>query len=107
MIRFRATEAQLQEMAVRTFMAASPVGMGFLHYRADHVKTAEDFPIQPGNVALDYVEGRQIKLIILRDDDEPGVWKTPSLPPESGYNSWAGVYPETSLIDLVGGEIVP
>ena len=108
-MRFKATEAQLKTIMANAFNASAPVGLGMMQYQPA-AKSPDDFrvearPMGSMSVAMDYVEGRMVKLC-LRDVGE-GVFDTGPGEPRGDYQSWASTYPTNkALIESAGCEAV-
>ena len=102
MIRFKATEQQIKEMGAKAVNASSPMGLGSLHFNSASEFKPGDFKVP---LHADYVQGRMVKLDIQKTDID-GVWQSWSFPPRSDYQSWAAKYPDNSLLELVGAEVV-
>lgn len=110
---FKATLAQVKQIAANAVNASTPRGMGILHYKADHEFTASDFNDLPNpqtnRFSLDYVEGRMVKLWISRlDNDQWEIPPQPSETPTPDYQSWCWKYPTyTELaLSVEGVEII-
>ncbi len=104
-IRFRATDEQVTQMAANAVNASSPAGLGYLHFKGDHVFTADEFKesVTERGLSLDYVEGRMTKLNIRRLDND--LWEGWD-EPRSDCQSWAYKYPTLSLLVVSAGGVV-
>ena len=87
---FKATEEQILKLGANAVNAASPMGMGFLHFQEKEY-TAEDIGpcLSEWGLDIDYFEGRMTKLHIRREKDG---WDEPG-EPRSDYQSWCSKYP--------------
>jgi len=109
MIRFKATEEQIQNIAVNAVKASQPMGAGFMVFNPRDEFLPEQFKFQEGldgkpELHLDYVGGRMVKLNIWGKGDD--VWETrDQADPE--YQSWCRQYrtPQELLASVPGVEV--
>lgn len=111
MLKFKATNTQVLQMAANAANASLPMGMGFIHFKADSVFKLTDFRFSHRGSAdtpvvhVDYHEGRMVKLLVEGKGD--GVWLTHGGDADPEYQSWSGTYPSfQSLVESVGAEIL-
>ncbi len=100
---FSATPEQVQQMACNAVNAASPVGMGALHFEAK-TYTPEELPeIDPkSGIYLDYFHGRMTKLCIQPKGNGDWEINSPREEPNPEYQSWAHLYPtKLALVNSV------
>ena len=103
MIKFSATEDQVRLMAARAVNASRPMGMGFLHYDPEKKYLAIEFQLDSrGEMHLDYVGGRMVKLDIWPSGDD--MWRTRET--DSEYQSWSAKMSMEELIASAGGTII-
>ena len=104
MVKIKATDEQMKQMAAKAINASAPIGMGFYHFKHGNDRvTAEDVPIYDNAVYCDYVEGRMVKFHAWK---KGGYWEVrENLDPE--YQSWCVTYPTWSaLVSAVGAEVI-
>lgn len=74
------TNVNMTKFIQAVYDLSEPVGMGFLHYTPAPLteQEANDLFIYDGNIALnmDYVRGRQCKMIVHRDGNKLGIRDT-------------------------------
>ncbi len=102
-MQFKATEEQVKEMAVKATEASVPMGVGHFNFDASTEFKPEDFKISSQGLDLDYVQGRMVKLIVIKlGNDKWQLRGTPRL----DYQSWAAKYPTNrELIESVGATV--
>lgn len=109
MLQFKATDEQVQDIAINAIKASKPMGMGYAHYNANQEFKREQIKLDkdstnPG-VFLDYVGGRMVKLQIWHKGDD--VWETHSGEAQFDYQSWASKYHTyLELVQSVGGVLI-
>jgi hypothetical protein len=110
MIKFKATDQQILQMAANAFNASTPMGLGFFSYEPETNAVPEDFKENLrinnesgyGCISLDYVQGRMVKLYASRIEN---VWQIQE--PRLDYQSWKQRYPTArDLIESVGAEVL-
>ena len=102
LMKFKATEDQVKQMAANAVNAAQPVGLGVLHFENKEYGP-EQFKIINGGLYLDYVAGRMTKLAIRNVGTDR--WEIGG-EPRVDYQSWAVKYPSNkALIESVGAEL--
>lgn len=104
MIAFKATEEQAKQIAVNAIHASEPVGMGRLHFIPGDHFTTEHIPLELGEISLDYVQGRMVKLHMKREGEHWEMRKDVDVE----YQSWAKKYPTARdlILSVPGTEIV-
>lgn len=100
-MKFEATDEDIAKIMANAFNASIPVGMGFIHFKPHNIEPNLFMEqIKKNQVALDYVQGRMVKLHMWKDDT--GLWNITNEPPHREYQSWATQYPTyKALIDSV------
>lgn len=110
MIKFKATNEQILQMAANAFNASIPMGLGFFSYDPQTDAVPDDFmgylrvsvDSGYGYISLDYVQGRMVKLYASRKEN---VWQMRE--PRLDYQSWKQRYPTArDLIESVGAEVL-
>jgi hypothetical protein len=110
MVRFKATDDQVRQIAVNAIKASLPMGMGHLHYNPNQEFPASEIRIHEGpatgerRCSLDYAGGRMVKLTMVQAKD--GVWEVrfPHETPDREYQSWVRQYATTeALLQSVPG----
>jgi hypothetical protein len=110
MIKFKATDQQILQIAANAFNASTPMGLGFFSYDPQTNAVPDDFKENLrinnesgyGYISLDYVQGRMVKLYASRKEN---VWQMRAPIPE--YQSWIHNYPTARhLIESVGAEVL-
>lgn len=91
MLKFNATENQIKELMSNAFNTSKPMGMGLLHFNPTKAKP-EEFNYTGGNVHMDYVQGRMVKLSINMNKYNEG-FVCRSGDADIEYQSWASTYP--------------
>lgn len=91
-MKFTATDTQMCQLIANAVNASTPMGMGFIHYRPRDFAPENFLPalVRGGDIDLDYVEGRMVKIWIHRLGD--GEWEIDDATPRRDYQSWCGKY---------------
>lgn len=91
MLKFKATDKQLMQLAANAVNASTPMGLGVLHYEAGQKYTPIEFQqeVSDHGLDLDYVDGRMVKLWVMRDGDG---WRCAE-GVKLDYQSWGTKYP--------------
>lgn len=117
MIQFKATEAQLKQIAANATNAARPMGMGYMQ-ATNKVFGPDDFEVHPDLdpvLHCDYVQGRMVKLTVYRalnSERRPiadGLYEVINEGEPSGsYQSWCSTYRtwEKLLASVPGIEVM-
>ena len=99
-MQLKATDQQIRQIAANACAASKPMGMGYLHWKADQVFTADMIPINNINgrdeIYLDYIGGRMVKLLMFRVGED--IWEFRDGVPNPEYQSWCHKYP--TYLDL-------
>lgn len=99
-MQVKLTEKQAKQLIANAVNAASPVGLGILHfeqkqYSPDDVAGCLD----QNGIGVDYFHGRMTKLYARRNGD---TYTFDDFKPDGGYQSWASKYPTyEALVDSV------
>ena len=89
-MKFKATEQQIQEIAVKAITYSKPLGLDFFEPLGNIDIKPEDIKLDEYGLALDYVEGRCVKLFIRRGLPE-GSWHIDD-PANPEYQTWVRRY---------------
>lgn len=97
MKRYKLTNEQAAQVAANAVNASSPVGSGFLAFTGECLK-ADSFISEAvaGDIRLDYVDGRMVKLNLERKRD--GWVVNVDREPRSDYQSWMRMYPTNDAL---------
>lgn len=105
-MKFKATNEQLEKIALNAVNASAPMGMGFLRFQPkDYSK--DDLPglVHADGISLDYVEGRMVKLHVHKVGE--GFYETRDTARDD-YQSWVKIYSTPKeLIESAGAEVLP
>ncbi|MEP6517440.1 hypothetical protein [Microcoleus vaginatus] len=93
--QFKATKEQIRQIGANAIDYSRPIGLGFLYHRSDLVIRIEDIELEDGNLNLDYVAGRCVKLFIRNIGDE--MWEIPDSPTPD-YQTWVTKYPTNEAL---------
>lgn len=93
--QFKATEQQIRQIAVNAFHNSRPLGLGYLNHRPDLNVNLEDFDLEDGNLDLDYVAGRCVKLFIRNIGGE--MWEIAQSPTRD-HQTWVRKYPTNEAL---------
>lgn len=97
--QFKATKEQIRQIGANAIDYSRPMGFGYLHYRSDQFIRTEDIELEDGNLNLDYVAGRCVKLFIRNIGDD--TWEIPESPTPD-HQTWVRRYPTNeSLVESV------
>jgi hypothetical protein len=105
MIKFRASKEQLCQIMANAVNASAPMGMGFLRYDKTKQYKPEDFEdnVASGNLELDYVDGRMVKLSIRSAEEDTYTLREP----RPDYQSWCRKYHTVAdLVTSAGAEVL-
>jgi hypothetical protein len=97
MLKFKATDKQIQVMMANAVNASTPMGMGALHYKPGSEFKPEDFKNQVALQSIDYWEGRMVKLWLFKR--EGGWWRCSGGELRADYQSWISTY--STMKDLL------
>lgn len=104
-MKVKLTDEQILQLAANAVNAASPMGMGFMHfqekdYEPNDIKPYINKRLDGDRLLIDYFEGHMTKLSLKQDGE--GYWNFPDRDPRSDYQSWCVKYPTyQDLIDSV------
>jgi hypothetical protein len=89
-MKFKATEQQIKEIAVKAIIHSKPLGLGFLQALGEIDINPENIKLDEYGLALDYVKGRCVKLFIRRGLPE-GSWHIDNIA-DPEYQTWVCQY---------------
>ncbi len=93
--QFKATKEQIRQIGANAIDYSRPMSFGYLNHRSDQFIRIEDIELEDGNLNLDYVAGRCVKLFIGNIGDD--MWEIPesSMP---DYQTWVRHYPTNEAL---------
>jgi hypothetical protein len=87
-MKFKATEQQIKEIAVKAITYSKPLGLGFFEALGEMNIKPEDIELNEYGLDLDYEQGRCVKLFIRRGE---GYWHIDQIA-DPEYQTWARRY---------------
>jgi hypothetical protein len=97
-MKFEATEQQIKEIAVKAITYSKRLGLGFFQALDELDLKPEDIELDEDSLALDYVEGRCVKLFIRRGSEHS--WHIDNIA-DPEYQTWAPRYSNETLVSSV------
>ncbi|MEG4964471.1 MULTISPECIES: hypothetical protein [unclassified Microcoleus] len=93
--QFKATEQQVIQIAVNAIRYSRPIGLGYLEALRELDTKLGDIELEDGNLDLDYVAGRCVKLFIRNIGGE--MWEIAQSPTRD-YQTWVSKYPTNEAL---------
>lgn len=93
--QFKATKQEVIQIAVNAIRYSRPIGLGYLEALKELDIKLGDIELRHGNLELDYVAGRCVKLFIRNIGDE--TWEIAESPTRD-YQTWVSKYPTNEAL---------
>jgi len=93
--QFKATKEQIRQIGANAIDYSRPMGFGIFAHRSELFIRIEDIELEEGNLNLDYVAGRCVKLFIRNIGDD--MWEIAESPTPD-YQTWVRQYPTNEAL---------